>query len=135
MNEVALQKAKDIAPCGSCALCAEQPPEWEYLAPDGIFIKQMFLKDSGTVVPQHSHVYDHVSMLAVGSVRAWADEVLLGEFKAPYPIHIKARVKHTFLTLEPNTLIYCVHNVRTQKVEIHEEHQLPNKIFVLRKDK
>lgn len=111
--------------CDNCDLCIEQPPEWEYLAPDGIFIKQMLLKEKDTIIPQHAHQYDHVSMLASGSIRAWADNVLLGDFKAPYPLHIKAKVKHTFLSLEPNTLIYCVHNAsRTGKVSIHQEHQI-----------
>jgi len=110
--------------CDSCDLCIEQPPIWEHAAPDGIWIKQMLLKDAGTLVPQHAHVYDHTSMLAVGSVRMWADGVLVGEFKAPHPIFIKAKVKHAFLSLEPDTLIYCIHNVsRTGSVEIHEEHQ------------
>ena len=69
----------------------------------------MYLKDSGTIIPQHAHAYDHTSMLAKGSIRAWADDVLLGEFEAPYPMFIRAHVKHTFMSLENDTLIYCIH--------------------------
>ena len=94
--------------CDSCDLCL-QPPQWEHHTPDGMFIKQMYLKDQGTIIPQHAHLYDHTSMLAKGSVRAWADEQLLGDFEAPYPIFIRAHVKHTFLSLENDTLIYCIH--------------------------
>jgi hypothetical protein len=55
----------------------------------------------------------------------WQDEKLIGDFRAPYPIFIAAKVKHTFQSLEPNTLIYCIHNAaRTGSVEIHAEHQL-----------
>ena len=113
-----------MSECDTCALCVEQPPLWERTTPDGVFIKQMYLRHAGTAVPQHAHVYDHTSMLARGAVRAWADGELLGEFQAPCPIFIKAKVKHTFLSLEPDTLIYCIHNVsRTGAVEIHAEHQ------------
>lgn len=111
--------------CGSCQLCIEQPPLWEHTAPDGVFIKQMLLKDAGMLVPQHAHVYDHTSMLAVGAVRMWSDGELVGDYAAPCPIFIKAKVKHTFLSLEPGTLIYCIHNVsRTGHVDVHEEHHL-----------
>jgi len=107
--------------CESCELCIEQPPEWEHVSVDGIFIKQMYLKDAGTLIPQHSHVYDHTSMLAKGRVRLWADNELKGEFEAPCPLFIKAKVKHTFLSLEPDTLIYCIHNEAHRQV--FEEHQ------------
>ena len=93
--------------CEECEIC--QPPLWEHTAPDGLFIKQMFLKDSGTVIPQHAHAYDHTSMLAKGRIRAWADDELLGDFEAPYPLFIKAHIKHTFLSLENDTIIYCIH--------------------------
>lgn len=105
--------------CEACEIC-EQPPLWEHTSVDGVFIKQMFLKDAGTIVPQHAHVYDHTSMLAVGKIRAWADDELLGEFEAPMPIFIKAKVKHTFLSLVPGTLIYCIH----RDMRIYAEHQL-----------
>lgn len=111
--------------CKSCDLCIEQPPNWEHKSPDGVFIKQMFLRHQFTLVPQHAHAYDHTSMLATGSVRAWADGVLLGDYAAPCPIFIKAKVKHTFQSLEPDTLIYCIHNIsRTGDVEIQERHEL-----------
>ncbi len=103
----------------------DQPPEVEFTLEDGVFVKQMYLAEAGSVVPQHSHEYAHTSMLAVGSVRVWCDEQLLGDFKAPRPITIKAHAKHTFLSLEPGTLIYCIHNVaRTGEVEVAAHHQI-----------
>lgn len=110
--------------CEVCELCIEQPPFWEHTSIDGVFVKQMLLAAKGTMVPQHAHAYDHTSMLATGAVRMWEDEKLIGDFRAPYPLFIKAKVKHTFQSLEPNTLIYCIHNVhRTGTVQIYEEHQ------------
>lgn len=114
-----------VTSCGDCQLCVEQPPLWEHKTTDGVFIKQMFLKETGTLVPQHAHAYGHTSMLASGSVRMWKGDVLVGDFIAPQPIFVEAKVKHSFLSLEPDTLIYCIHNVsRTGEVEIHEEHQI-----------
>lgn len=98
-------------------------PEVEFTIQDDIFIKQMFMDRAGIYVPQHSHSYEHASMLASGSVRVWQDDVLIGDFKAPIPINIPARVKHRFMSLEPNTVVYCIHRIdRTGAVDIHEEH-------------
>lgn len=99
----------------------EQPPIWEHKATDNVFIKQLLVKDVGSVVPQHSHKYSHTTLLCVGSVQVWANGTDLGAFTAPAAIPIPAYVKHTFITLEPNTLMYCIHNVdRTGEVELHE---------------
>lgn len=117
--------------CEECAICVEQPPDWEHTSIDGVFIKQMYLKTSGSVVPQHAHVYDHTSMLARGRIKMWAGDEYIGEYAAPTPIFIKAKVKHTFQTLEPDTLIYCIHNVGKGEVQVHEMHQLPNNLFRL----
>lgn len=67
----------------------------------------------------------HMSMLALGSVRVWQDGVYSGDYTAPAGIKIPANVKHTFMSLEPNTIIYCIHNTaRTGQVEINQEHHL-----------
>jgi hypothetical protein len=114
-----------MSECQTCTICADQPPVWEHTSVDGVFVKQMYLKDAGTLVPQHAHVFDHTTMLAVGSVRVWVDGVLQGDFMAPAPLFIKAKVKHSFLSLEPDTLLYCIHNIkRTGTVQIHAEHQI-----------
>lgn len=98
-------------------------PDVEFTIQDGIFIKQMYLDRAGLYVPQHSHKYDHASMLASGSVRLWKDGELAGDFKAPTPINITAGTKHTFMSLEPNTVIYCIHRTdRHGIVEVDEEH-------------
>lgn len=89
---------------------------------DDIFIKPMRLDKAGIYVPQHSHKFDHASMVAVGSIRVWCDDVLVGDFVAPQSIIIEAGTKHTFLSLEPS-LVYCIHNIsRLNHVEINDEH-------------
>ena len=90
---------------------------------DDVFIKQMILPSAGFTVPQHSHDHDHTSMVAVGKVRLWKDEELMGDFTAPTGILIKAHCKHTFLSLEPS-IVYCIHNIaRAGMVGVESEHQ------------
>lgn len=104
--------------------CLDQPSSVEIKIVDDIFIKSMEIQHKHMVVPQHSHKYDHVSMLALGTVRLWKDGVLMGDYKAPQGILIKAGCKHTFQSLEDNTIIYCIHRLHdTDEVEILEEHQ------------
>lgn len=117
--------------CGSCGLhglraADEQPPDdVEFFTADGVFIKQMLIAKAGTIIPQHAHKHYHMSMLATGSVRAWADGNLLGDSVAPAGIPIKAGVKHIFMSLEDNTIIYCIHRLHdTPGVEIAEEHHI-----------
>lgn len=92
---------------------------------DGIFVKSMHCHERLTLIPQHAHSYDHLSMLARGRVMVWKDDECLGEFVAPVGIFIAARAKHKFITLEPDTLIYCIHNIKdAEEVSIAEEHEM-----------
>lgn len=102
----------------------QQPPVIEVTCRDNIFIKAIMLPKQGMAVPQHAHKYGHTSYLARGSIDAWADNDSLGHFVAPRAIWIEAGKKHTFITLEDNTLILCIHNVLlTGEVEIDEMHE------------
>lgn len=110
------------SPCENCAVNQQcQPYGNEYMAADGVFIKEMTIPFAGTMVPQHSHEYDHTSFLARGSVLCNGKQ-----YRAPCPIYIPAKQKHSFLSLVDDTLVLCIHNtMRTGKVEVHEEHQFP----------
>lgn len=103
----------------------EQPPVVEFHTADGLFIKQMYVAKAGTLIPQHSHAWDHTSMLARGSVRVWVGGVIKGEHVAPTGIFIEAGVKHLFQTLEDETIVYCIHNLHGEDaVRVLAEHQL-----------
>ena len=105
----------------------EQPPDIEFHLTDGVFVKQMYLKQANTFIPQHAHSYSHHSMLAAGAVKVWQDGILMGVYHAPAAILIRANIKHTFMSVKPDTVIYCIHNVtRTGEVEINAEHNLEN---------
>lgn len=110
--------ALELEPC-------EQPEEQNFQLADGIFIKAGLFKKEQTVIPQHSHEYDHTSFIATGAVDAWADDEYLGRFDAPAAIFIAAKRKHTFVTLKPDTQIFCIHNIsRNGQIDIHDLHEL-----------
>ena len=121
--------------CGfDCAKCLPAAFNFELEKPpvqvvvnqaDGIHVAQITVPVAGTYVPQHSHAYDHMTMLATGSMRVWVEGDLVGDFDAPIPLKIPAGKKHTFLALTDNVTFYCLHNVgRTGAVEELEQHEL-----------
>jgi quercetin dioxygenase-like cupin family protein len=105
----------------SCLHTIEQPPHWSHTAPDGAYFNRMYLKEKGTLVPQHSHTEPHTTLLVQGKLRAWRENELLGDFEGPTAIYIPAMIKHTFQSLEPETLAYCVFS---KSPVMHEEHQI-----------
>ena len=82
-----------------------------------VFIKQMTFVKAGDIEQGHAHLFDHVTLLASGSLRLHA----LGtttDFKAPHHIFIKAGVVHELEALEDNTVAHCIHAIRDgDKVE------------------
>lgn len=103
----------------------EQPISTEIHMADGVFVKTMVIQRAGTHVPQHSHVYPHVSVLVKGKVRLWRDGHYEGQLEAPCGILIPARTKHLFQAMEDGTTMLCVHDIATaEAVEIASEHQL-----------
>ena len=91
---------------------------------DGIFLKQYVIPKAGSLIPQHAHVFSHLTMLVRGSVKV-AHGNQIDHYDAPAGIHMPAGVKHTFLTLTNNVELWCVHNtMRRGYVEVLEEHNL-----------
>ena len=87
----------------------------------GVFVKEMLTPDAGTVIPQHSHHYDHISYLAAGAVVVERSDGVSHGYIAPAAIGIPAGVKHTFRTLQPMTLILCIHSVALGEADFHED--------------
>jgi hypothetical protein len=124
----------DLDPCSTCdarATCAaltvapNQPTQKDFTSADGVFVKAIEAADAGTLIPQHSHTYDHTTFVAHGSVVVDAPGINFVTYHAPASIFIRANAKHRFLTLEPNTVLLCIHNTsRTGVVEVREENQL-----------
>lgn len=76
----------------------------------GIYAKAYTVPDAGTLLPQHSHEFAHLTALTAGSVRVWRGSRLLGDHHAPSLIQIPAHTLHQFLTLTPNVGLMCLHN-------------------------
>ena len=107
----------------------EQPETVDIIMADGLFAKQTHVKRAGTVLPQHSHVWDHASFISHGAARVWKDALLIGDFQAPHGLMIEAHTKHTFMTLADNTVISCIHRIdRTGEIEIEAEHQIKESV-------
>lgn len=78
---------------------------------DNVFVKMHQLINVGDTHQGHSHVFDHITLLAVGAVTMKHDN---GEqdFTAPHLIVTSKGVVHQFIAKEPNTLFYCIHAIR-----------------------
>jgi hypothetical protein len=94
----------------------------------GIYAKAYTVPDVGTLLPQHSHRFGHITAVTNGSVRAWRDDELLGDLHAPAMISIPAHTMHRFLTLTPGVCLMCLHNADHADPDgeplIAEEHNL-----------
>ena len=104
---------------------AENQPVGDLVLYGGIFLKTWTVQDAGTLIPQHAHAYDHITYLVSGTLRAWRDGELLGDFHAPAALKIPARSLHKFLTLTDGAVFACIHAVGdAEDVEIAKEHLL-----------
>src|SRR3954463_14017809 len=102
----------------------QQPVSTEIKLTDDLFIKTAVVADAGTIIPAHAHRYDHVTLLAYGSMRITADDEMLGDYTGPVGILIRRGVKHTMTTLTPGVVFACIHVLHgTDDVEIDELHE------------
>ena len=78
---------------------------------DNVFVKLHHFLNIGDTHEGHAHAFDHITLLAAGSVNMVHDN---GEakFKAPHLIVTPKGIKHQFTALEPNTVFACIHAIR-----------------------
>lgn len=104
---------------------AEQPIETNIKIADDLFVKSILVRKTGTMIPQHSHKFDHISLISAGSVGVYCEKQHVGEFRSPNHVLIKAGTKHLFITREDNTVVSCIHRIdRTGEIEVLEENNL-----------
>ena len=77
-----------------------------------LFSRQMHFKKAGDIEHGHTHAFDHLSLLAHGSLKVTVNGNTT-EFHAPHMIYIKAEHNHEITALEDNTVVYCIHAIRT----------------------
>jgi len=71
----------------------------------------MNFKAVGDVEYGHTHQFDHLTLLAHGSLQVTVDGVAT-KFKAPHMIYIHKDKHHELVALEDNTVAYCIHALR-----------------------
>ena len=78
---------------------------------DNVFVKMYQFSNVGDTEQGHAHVFDHITLLAVGSLTMKHDN---GEqdFIAPHLIVTPKGVVHQFIAKEPNTIFCCIHAIR-----------------------
>jgi quercetin dioxygenase-like cupin family protein len=76
-----------------------------------LFSKQMHFKKTGDMEQGHKHFFDHLTLLASGSLRVTVNGVAT-DFKAPHMIFIKAQHEHELVALEDDTVAFCIHALR-----------------------
>jgi quercetin dioxygenase-like cupin family protein len=84
----------------------------EFAEVDDIWVRAYTLEKARSVISQHVHVHDHITLVSNGSVRVWQDDAEPTEFHAPAIITIPAGSRHKFQALTDNVVLCCLHNLR-----------------------
>jgi len=82
-----------------------------------IWFKEMIFEHSGDVKNGHKHTHDHITFVTNGSIEVFVIQdkdtnISKGIFKAPCQIKVPAGTAHTVVSLEDNTIAYCLEAVR-----------------------
>lgn len=74
----------------------------------------------------HTHEFDHLTLLAKGSLQVTVNEQVT-EYQAPTLIYIKAHEYHTLVALEDQTVAYCIPALRDRDTgDILDPAMIPN---------
>lgn len=87
----------------------------------GIWVRKLFFPMEDTQSNSHAHDFDHVTLLATGSLKVVADGKATKVFTAPRFIVIRKGIDHQLFAEEPNTLAFCVHAFRNSSIKDHRK--------------
>lgn len=76
-----------------------------------LYSRQMTFVKAGDVEIGHKHQFDHLTLLAHGSLKVVANGKE-STYKAPHMIYIHKDVIHELTALEDNTVAFCIHALR-----------------------
>lgn len=79
-----------------------------------LWSRMMLFERVGDLEHGHSHQFDHLTLLASGSLRVTV-EGKTTDFVAPHMIYIQKDKLHELVALEDNTLAYCIHALRDKE--------------------
>jgi quercetin dioxygenase-like cupin family protein len=105
---------------------ANTVPEIKLAVIANVWIKLMTFKKAGDYAPGHKHTFNHPSLLSAGSVVVEVDNNKK-TFRAPAIIYIEKDKEHSIIALEPNTVVSCIHALRSgnETDDIISEDMLP----------
>lgn len=76
-----------------------------------IHTRMLHFAKSGDKIVGHKHTFDHLTLLASGSLRLVVDGKK-SDFKAPHLIWIDKDKAHELTALEDNTVAACINGIR-----------------------
>lgn len=80
------------------------------MAISGVFVKQIGPLDDGMTVHQHRHDSPHVTALLAGAVEVTKNGETSRKI-APCLIEVAAHTDHSFKSVAPGTMLYCIHHL------------------------
>lgn len=94
-----------------------------------LWSRMMHFKKAGDIEFGHTHQFDHLTLLATGSLRATVDGVAT-EFKAPHMIYIHKDKEHELVALEDDTVAYCIHALHDEDInDILDPSMVPHNVI------
>lgn len=90
-----------------------------------VYSRQMFFRYAGDYEQGHTHEFDHLTLLASGSLKVTVDGQVT-VFKAPHMIYIHKDKMHELVALEDNTVAFCIHALRDMDGNVIDSTMVPN---------
>ena len=92
----------------------------EFAEVDDMWVRAYSVPKANTVIAQHTHTHDHMTLVSRGTVEAWKDGEVVGVYEAPAIIKIPAGASHSFTALTDDVVLCCLHNLRGTGLESPE---------------
>ena len=86
-----------------------------------IWVRQNTMEKSGEVFPGHKHHFDHVTLLAKGSIEVEVNGYEPKKFEAPTFVIIRKEHEHKITALTDDVIYYCVFALRNMDGEPVED--------------
>lgn len=90
-----------------------------------VYVKQMTYPDANSTYHGHHHDYDHITLIAAGKVKVKFKAIPemnipeeTKEYSAVDTFVTRAFREHEITSLEPNTVVCCVHAIRDSEGDI-----------------
>ena len=99
--------------------------ETEHVMQHNVYLKKMNFKEENITYCGHYHEYDHVTLIASGRVRVKFSSIPemgipeeIKEYSAVSTFVTRSFREHEITSLEPNTMVCCIHGIREDNGEI-----------------